>query len=90
MSALGQKQTSQQVSGMSALAPKADIGCCAKSGHMHRSKFQVAARFLDAEDHAVARSRALRQDRGDAASAQRGNRYGLQVRGMRLSTASFD
>ena len=72
MSALGQKQTSQQVSGMSALAPKADIGCCAKSGHMHRSKFQVAARFLDAEDHAVARiGRALRQDRGDGPCSAR-------------------
>jgi hypothetical protein len=39
---------------------------------LHRSKFQVAARFLDAEDHTVARiGRALRRDRGDGPCSAR-------------------
>src|SRR6516225_4337389 len=47
MSALGHKRTSRSVEGMSALPPKADIAerlacpLCAKSGHMHRSKYPL-------------------------------------------------
>jgi len=77
MSALGQKRTHapQQISSL--------------LDHLV-GRF-VAAWFLDAEDHAVGRiGLALRHDRGDYGPAQRGNRYGLQVHGMRLATASFD
>jgi len=70
-----QKQTSPSDVVMSALCQKWTHAPQQISSLLDRlvSRF-VAARFLNAEDHAVARiGRALRHDRGDAGPAKRGN-----------------